>query len=52
MTAEIQEIQVACFRLGDDVYAVDIMRIKEIINPLRITPVRFNSAIMRPSYAP
>jgi len=25
------EIQVACFRLGEDLYAADIMRIKEII---------------------
>ncbi len=28
---DIHEIQVACFRLGEDFYAADIMRIKEII---------------------
>lgn len=31
MNSEIHEIQVACFRLGEDLYAADIMRIKEII---------------------
>lgn len=37
MHDEIQEVQVACFRLGEDLYAIDIMRIKEIIRPLRLT---------------
>jgi purine-binding chemotaxis protein CheW len=37
MTSEIKEIQVACFRLADDYYAVDIMRIKEIIRPQKLT---------------
>jgi len=37
MTSEIKEIQVACFRLLDDLYAVDIMRIKEIIRPQKLT---------------
>ena len=37
MYREIQEIQVACFRLGVDLYAIDIMRIKEIIRPLKLT---------------
>ncbi|HEX9022534.1 MAG TPA: chemotaxis protein CheW, partial [Geobacteraceae bacterium] len=27
----------ACFRIGEDIYAVDIMRIKEIIRPQRLT---------------
>jgi len=36
MGNEIREIQVACFRLGDDIYAVDIMRIKEIIRPQKL----------------
>lgn len=31
MNTDIHEIQVACFRLGEDLYAADIMRIKEII---------------------
>jgi purine-binding chemotaxis protein CheW len=33
----VTEIQIACFRLMDDLYAVDIMRIKEIIRPQRLT---------------
>src|SRR5512147_1833810 len=37
MNTDIHEIQIACFRLGDDVYAVDIMRIKEIIRPQKLT---------------
>jgi len=37
MHREIQEVQVACFRLGVDLYAIDIMRIKEIIRPLKLT---------------
>jgi purine-binding chemotaxis protein CheW len=32
----IREIQIACFRLGDDLYAMDIMRIKEIIRPQKL----------------
>ncbi len=36
MDNDIREIQVACFRLGDDVYAFDIMRIREIIRPQKI----------------
>src|ERR1035441_3298749 len=36
MDNEIREIQVACFRLGEDVYAVDIMRIKEIIRSQKL----------------
>lgn len=34
-----QEIQLACFRIGSEMYALDIMRIKEIIRPQRLTPV-------------
>lgn len=34
-----QEIQLACFRIGTEMYALDIMRIKEIIRPQRLTPV-------------
>ena len=32
----IQEISLACFRLGEDLYAVDIMRIREIIRPMKL----------------
>ncbi len=34
-----QEIQLACFRIGSEMYALDIMRIKEIIRPQRLTAV-------------
>jgi len=34
-----QEIQLACFRIGPEMYALDIMRVKEIIRPQRLTPV-------------
>jgi purine-binding chemotaxis protein CheW len=34
--SDLNEIQVACFQLGDDIYAVDIMRIKEIIRPQKL----------------
>ncbi|HEX9022713.1 MAG TPA: chemotaxis protein CheW, partial [Geobacteraceae bacterium] len=37
MDGDIREIQVACFRIGEDIYAVDIMRIKEIIRPQKLT---------------
>ncbi len=37
MTDEIHDVQVACFQLGEDLYAVDIMRIKEIIRPQKLT---------------
>jgi purine-binding chemotaxis protein CheW len=30
---DIQEIKVVCFRLGRDTYALDIMRVREIIKP-------------------
>lgn len=34
-----QEIQLACFRIGTELYGLDIMRIKEIIRPQKLTPV-------------
>jgi len=34
-----QEIQLACFRIGSELYALDIMRIKEIIRPQKLTPI-------------
>lgn len=34
-----QEVQLACFRVGAELYALDIMRIKEIIRPQKMTPV-------------
>ena len=37
MTADNLEIKVVCFRLGQDMYAADIMRVKEIIKPMKQT---------------
>jgi len=37
MNTDIHEIQIACFKLGEDLYAIDIMRIKEIIRPQKLT---------------
>lgn len=34
-----EEFRLATFAVGDDLYAVDIMRIKEIVRPLPVTPV-------------
>lgn len=34
-----QDIQLACFKVGEELYALDIMRIKEIIRPQKLTPV-------------
>lgn len=34
-----QEIQLACFRVGEELYALDILRIREIIRPQKLTPV-------------
>lgn len=34
-----QEVQLACFRIGTELYALDILRIKEIIRPQKLTPV-------------
>jgi purine-binding chemotaxis protein CheW len=39
MEQELQEIQVACLRMGDGLYAVDIMRIKEIIRLPKLSPL-------------
>lgn len=33
------EIQLACFRVGDQLYSLDLLRIKEVIRPLKLTPV-------------
>jgi purine-binding chemotaxis protein CheW len=34
-----QEVQLACFKVGAELYAIDIMRIKEIIRPQKLTPI-------------
>lgn len=37
MHSDNTEIQVACFTLDENIYAVDIMRIREIIKPQKLT---------------
>ncbi|MDD2320355.1 MAG: chemotaxis protein CheW [Geobacteraceae bacterium] len=37
MDRDIQEIKVVCFRLGRDTYALDIMRVREIIKPQNLS---------------
>ena len=39
MKQELQEIQVACLKMGEGLYAVDIMRIKEIIRLPKLAPL-------------
>lgn len=39
MKQELQEIQVACLKMDDGLYAVDIMRIKEIIRLPKLSPL-------------
>ena len=34
-----EELRLATFAIGDDLYAIDIMRIREIVRPLPVTPV-------------
>jgi purine-binding chemotaxis protein CheW len=41
-----QEIQLACFKLAAEMYAVDIMRIKEIIRPQKLTTVPHAAAFV------
>lgn len=36
---ELQEIQVACLKMADGLYAVDIMRIREIIRVPKLAPL-------------
>lgn len=46
MENEIQDIQLACFSLGDNIFAVDIMRIKEIILPQKLSSMPRASNIL------
>ena len=41
-----QDIQLACFNLGDNLFAVDIMRIKEIIIPQKLSSLPRASHIL------
>ena len=39
MESVVQNIQLACFNLGDSLFAVDIMRIREIVLPQQRSPL-------------
>ena len=43
---EARIVQLAAFRVGSEEYVIDIMRIKEIINPIKITPVPSETALI------
>lgn len=40
VTEDEQIVQLAAFRVGDEEYVVDIMRVRTIIRPMPVTPVR------------
>ena len=46
MDSETHDIQLACFNLGDNLFAIDIMRIKEIILPQKISSLPRASRIL------
>jgi purine-binding chemotaxis protein CheW len=46
MDSDAQDIQLACFNLGDNLFAVDIMRIKEIILPQKLSSLPRASSIL------
>src|ERR1035438_10122436 len=46
MKKDVQNIQLACFSLGDRRFAVDIMRIKEIIPPQKLTGLPRDSDLL------
>lgn len=37
--APLQEVQLACFRVGDQLYGLNILRIREIVRPQKLRPV-------------
>jgi purine-binding chemotaxis protein CheW len=38
-TRDVDVVQLVAFHVGAGTYAIDIMRIKEIVNPVKVTPV-------------
>lgn len=46
MNRELRDIQLACFNLGENLFAVDIMRIKEIIHPQKISSLPWPSRLL------
>jgi len=46
MVSETPDIQLACFSLGENLFAVDIMRIREIILPQKLSALPGTSQIL------
>ncbi|MSN25721.1 MAG: chemotaxis protein CheW [Geobacter sp.] len=46
MDGELSDIQLACFNLGDKLFAVDIMRIREIILPQKLSNLPRSSELL------
>ena len=46
MEGPATHIQMACFSLGDKLFAVDIMRIREILVPQKLSPLPFASDLL------
>jgi purine-binding chemotaxis protein CheW len=46
MKKDLQNIQLACFSLGNNLYAVDIMRIKEIMLPQKLSSLPRESPLL------
>ena len=46
MEGSITHIQLACFSLGDRLFAVDIMRIREILVPQKLSPLPCDSDVL------
>ncbi|MBT1071647.1 chemotaxis protein CheW [Pelotalea chapellei] len=46
MNERVRDIQFACFSLGDNLFAVDIMRIQEIIQPLKLSSLPIPSPFL------
>lgn len=46
MDNDLQDIQLACFNLGDNIFAVDIMRIREIILPQKLSSLPRASSVL------
>ncbi len=38
---ELKEVKLACFMVGEQYYAIDIMKIKQIIRPLKVTALPY-----------
>lgn len=46
MEGDVTHIQLACFTLGDKQFAVDIMRIREILVPQKLSPLPCASELL------